>query len=105
MAIEPLLAVFSLALAGLEFATWSFAFETRKTFKGGIFFSSWALIGTSLLFLLADQLSTLYQAVMGESELVGDVGESFEAIAVILLLLGFYMFYRAWNPQGMASEP
>ncbi len=31
------------------------------------------------------------------------VAESFEALAFLFLLIGFYMFYKAWNPRAMAK--
>lgn len=101
---EPLLTAFSLALAGLEFATWMFAFETRKTFRGGIFWNAWRIIASALLFLMCDQLVVMYGAATSESDILAAIGESFEAAGAILLLVGFYLFYRAWNPSGLQKR-
>ncbi|HUI00330.1 MAG TPA: hypothetical protein VLX56_01725 [Nitrososphaerales archaeon] len=98
---EPLLTAFTLTLAGLEFATWFFAYETRKTFKGGIFWNAWRLIASSLPMFMVDQLVLTYEAVYGSTFLVNAIGESFQAAGTLLLLVGFYQFYRAWNPSAM----
>lgn len=101
--VEPLLAIYSTFIAGMSLATWFFAFETRKTFRGGIFWSSWRLIATSLLFFMANQMVDFYEAVYGSSFAADALSESFEALATTLILIGFYLFYRAWNPRAMAS--
>jgi hypothetical protein len=101
---EPLLTAFTFSLAGLEFATWFFAFETRKTFQGGIFWNAWRLIATSLLFFVAQQATTAYEALYGATDLLDAVAESFEAAGVLLLLVGFYQFYKAWNPRAMRES-
>lgn len=54
--IAPLLATYSLVLAAISFATWLFAFEIRKTFKGGIFWNAWRFIVSPLLLFMANQL-------------------------------------------------
>lgn len=100
---EPLLAAFSFALAGLEFATWFFAFETRKTFRGGIFWNAWRMIASALLFFICDQLFMMYGAAMGETDVLAAIGESFEAAGTLMLLVGFYLFYRAWNPSALGK--
>jgi len=97
--VEPLLATFGLALSGLSFAAWLFAFETRKTFKGGIFWNAWRIIASSVLFFMVNQVVIIYQAVYGTSFLTSAVADSFEATATVVLLLGFYLFYKAWNPR------
>jgi hypothetical protein len=102
--VEPLLATFGLALAGLSFASWIFAFETRKTFKGGIFWNAWRIIASSVLFFMASQLVLVYQAVNGSSFAISAIMESLEALATIILLLGFYLFYKAWNPRAPPSK-
>lgn len=101
--VEPYLAVYSAVISGMAFAIWFFAFETRKTFKGGIFWGAWRIIATSLLFFMANQLVDFYEAVYGSSFAGDAVAEGFEALATILLLVGFYLFYRAWNPRALAS--
>ncbi len=102
--VEALLATYCLALAGLAFATWSFAFETRKTFRGGIFWGAWRIIGTALPFFILYQLVEAYEAVNGSTSTIDAIAQSFEALAFALLLLGFYLFYKAWNPRAMAGE-
>jgi hypothetical protein len=102
--VEALLATYGLALSGLSFAAWIFAFETRKTFKGGIFWNAWRIIATSLLFFMANQLVLVYQAVYGSSFAISATGETLEALATVILLLGFYLFYKAWNPKAPSSE-
>jgi hypothetical protein len=101
--VEPLLATYSLALSGVAFATWFFAFETRKTFRGGIFWGAWRLIATSLPFFIAHQLVVAYEAIYGSTFAADAASESFEALGFLLLLIGFYLFYKAWNPRAMAS--
>ena len=101
--VEPLLAIYSAVIAGMSLATWFFAFETRKTFRGGIFWGAWRLIATSLLFFMANQMTDFYEAIYGSSFAADAIGESLEALATILILLGFYLFYKAWNPRAMAS--
>jgi hypothetical protein len=101
---DPNLFVFSIVVTGVEFATWAFAFETRKTFRGGIFWNAWRLIGSSLIFLMFQQVVVAYEAAYGSSFAADAVRESFESICTILLLLGFYRFYRAWNPQGVGGS-
>ncbi len=101
--VAPLLAAYSAAISGMALATWFFAFETRKTFRGGIFWSAWRFIATSMLFFMANQLVDFYEALSGSSFVADAVAESFEALATILLLLGFYLFYKAWNPRAMAN--
>jgi hypothetical protein len=101
--VEPLLATYSAVIAGMSLATWFFAFETRKTFRGGIFWGAWRIIATSLLFFMANQLADFYEAVWGSSSAGDAVAESFEALATIFLLVGFYRFYKAWNPSAMAA--
>ncbi len=101
--VEPLLATYSIVIAGMSFATWFFAFETRKTFRGGIFWGPWRLIATSVLFFLVNQFMDAYEAIYGTSFAADAVSLSIEALAVLLLLLGFYYFYMAWNPRAMAS--
>jgi len=100
---ESLLATYSLALAGLAFATWLFAFETRKTFRGGIFWNAWRLIATSLAFFIVNQLVTAYEAIYGFAVEADAVAEGFEAMGFLLLLSGLYLFYKAWNPKAMAK--
>ncbi len=101
--VEPLLATYSAAIAGMALATWFFGFETRKTFKGGIFWRAWQLIATSLLFFMANQIVDFYEAIYGSSSGGDAVAESFEALTTIFLLVGFYLFYKAWNPRAMAT--
>ena len=101
--VEALLATYSVSLAGLALATWSFAFETRKTFRGGIFWGAWRLIATSLPLFSAHQIVVAYEAVYGITFAADAVAESFEALGYLLLLIGFYQFYKAWNPRAMAS--
>jgi hypothetical protein len=102
--VEPLLATFGLGLSGLSFAAWIFAFETRKTFKGGIFWNAWRIIASSVLFFMASQLVLVYQAVYGSSFAISAIMESLEALATIILLLGFYLFFKAWNPRARLSK-
>jgi hypothetical protein len=98
--VEPLLATYGLALSGLSFAAWIFAFETRKTFKGGIFWNAWRIIASSVLFFMANQLVLVYGAVYGSSFVISAIAESLEALATTILLIGFYLFYKAWNPRA-----
>ena len=98
-----MLATYSVALSGILFAAWFFAFETRKTFKGGIFWDAWRFIATSVLFFMANQVVVVYEAVDGSTFAADAVAESFEALATLVLLIGFYLFYKAWNPRAMAS--
>jgi hypothetical protein len=102
--VEPLLATYGLALSGLSFAAWFFAFKTRKTFKGGIFWNAWRIIASSVLFFIADQLVLVYAAIYGSTFAISAVAESLEALATIILLLGFYLFYKAWNPRPPSGE-
>jgi hypothetical protein len=97
---EALLATYSIVLAGIAFATWFFAFEIRKTFKGGIFWTAWRVIASSLPLYMANEVVDAYEAVYGSSFGADAVAESFEALAAILLLAGFYLFYKAWNPRA-----
>ena len=103
MAVEPLLAVFSLALSGMAFAAWFFGFEIRKTFKGGIFWGAWRLVATAFLFNVAHELVMAYAAVVGASFATDAISDSFEAIATLMFLSGIYLFYKAWNPKVHAS--
>ena len=100
---QGLLAAYSLALFGISVATWFFAFETRKTFKGGIFWNGWRFIATSLLLLGANQIVVLYEAIFGFSDLSAAVDESFVAGGALMLLAGFYLFYKAWNPKALRA--
>lgn len=102
--MEALLATYGLALTGLSFAAWLFAFETRKTFKGGIFWNAWRIIASSVLFFMANQLVLVYQAVYGSSFAISATAESLEALATSILLVGFFLFYKAWNPRAPPSE-
>lgn len=97
---EALLAAYSIALAGIALATWFFAFEIRKTFRGGIFWNAWRVIATSLPFYMANEVVDAYEAVYGSSFVADAVAQSLEALAAMLLLAGFYLFYRAWNPRA-----
>jgi hypothetical protein len=101
---QGLLAAYSLALVGIFFATWFFAFETRKTFRGGIFWNAWRIIATSLLFFGANEIVALYQSIYGASDLSVALDESFVALGSIMLLVGFYQFYKAWNPRALAAN-
>jgi hypothetical protein len=101
---EALLALYSISLAGVAFATWFFAFEIRKTFRGGIFWNAWRVISASLLFFMANQLVVAYEAVYGSTFAADAVAESFDALAALLLLVGFYLFYKAWNPPIPLSD-
>lgn len=92
-----------MALAAISFATWLFAFEIRKTFKGGIFWNAWRFIASPLLLYMANQLVVAYEAIYGSTFAADAVAESFEALATLLLLIGFYLFYKAWNPRTKAS--
>lgn len=100
---EPLLAAYSVALGGLEFAAWTFAFETRKTFRGGIFWGAWRLIATALPCFMVNQAIVFYEAVSGLSFAADVVRESFTTVATLFLLFGFYKFYKAWNPKAENS--
>ena len=101
--VEPLLATYSAVIAGMALATWLFAYETRKTFKGGIFWQAWKIIATSLLFFMANQVVDFYEAIYGFTPKGDAFAEAFQAAATIMLLIGFYLFYKAWNPRMMAS--
>ena len=101
--VQGPLAAYSLALFGISIATWFFAFETRKTFKGGIFWNGWRFIATSLLLLGANQIVVLYEAIYGFSDLSAAVDESFVAGGALMLLVGFYLFYKAWNPRALRA--
>lgn len=100
---EVLLATYSFVLTGVAFATWVFAWETRKTFKGGIFWNAWRIIATSLLPFMAHQMVMAYEAVYGSTVAAETVGESVEALGFFLILIGFFLFYKAWNPRVSAS--
>ena len=102
--METLLATYAIALTGLSFAAWLFAYRTRKTFKGGIFWNAWRIIASSVLFFTANQLLLIYQAVYGSSFATSATSESLNALATILLLLGFFLFYKAWNPRTPSSK-
>ncbi len=102
--VQGPLAAYSLALVGISFATWFFAFETRKTFRGGIFWDAWRFIATSLLFFAAEEVTDFYQAVYGASDMAAAIDESFVALGSIMLLVGFYLFYMAWNPKKPAAS-
>ena len=93
------LAAYAIALGGMEFATWAFAFETRKTFRGGIFWGAWRLIATALPCFMVNQVTVFYEAVTTSTFTLDAIGESFAALGTIMLLLGFYQFYKAWNPK------
>jgi hypothetical protein len=101
--VAPLLATYSLVLATTLFATWLFAFEIRKTFKGGIFWNAWRFIATPMLLFMANQLVVAFEAIYGSTFVADAVAESFEALGAILLLVGFYLFYKAWNPRVKAN--
>jgi hypothetical protein len=101
--VQGPLAVYSLALFGISIATWLFAFETRKTFRGGIFWKGWRFIASSLLLLGANQIVVLYEAIYGFSDLSAAVDESFVAAGALMLLAGFYLFYTAWNPRALRA--
>jgi len=97
--VQGLLATYSLVLFGVTLATWFYAYETRKTFRGGIFWGAWRIIATSLLALAAFQITQFFEAIYGFSDASAAVAESFVALGAVLLLLGFYLFYKAWNPK------
>ena len=101
--VQGPLAAYSLALFGISIATWFFGFETRKTFKGGIFWNGWRFIATSLLLLGANQIVVFFEAVYGFSDLGAAVAESFVAAGALMLLVGFYLFYKAWNPRALRA--
>lgn len=102
--MQTLLAVYAFVLSGVALATWLFAFETRKTFRGGIFWSAWRIIATSIIFLMANQIVTFYEAIYGFTDLSYAVDESFVALSALLLLAGFYLFYKAWNPNPPSTQ-
>jgi hypothetical protein len=102
--VAPLLATYSAVLVVMSFAAWLFAFETRKTFRGGIFWNAWRIIASSVIFLMANQVVAVYEAINGDTFAADAVAQSFAALATLLLLLGFYLFYKAWNPKAMASS-
>ena len=101
--VEPLLATYSTVLAGMSLAAWMFAFETRKTFRGGIFWGAWRILATSVFFFMTNQVVVVYEAIYGSTFAADAVAESFEALATLCIFLGFYLFYKAWNPRAMAK--
>ena len=53
---------------------------------------------------MASQLVLVYQAVYGSSFAITSIMESPDALATIILLLGFYLFFKAWNPRAPPSK-
>ncbi len=102
--VQGLLAAYSLGISGISFAAWFFAFETRKTFKGGIFWSGWRFIATSLPCFGANAIVVFYEGIYGFSDASAAVDESFVALGSLLLLVGFYLFYKAWNPTAPTAS-
>ncbi len=97
------LVTYSSLLAGLALLTWLISFRIRKTFRGGVFWDAWRVITASPPFFMVHHMVLAYQAAYGFSFLIGVISDSFEGIALILLLLGFYLFYKAWNPKALAG--
>jgi hypothetical protein len=101
--VEALHAIYGIVLSGMLFATWFYAFQIRKSFRGGIFWNAWRVIATSPLFFMASQLVGVYESIYGSTFAVDAIVESLLVVAVLLTLLGFYLFYKGWNPKIATS--
>jgi len=101
--MDALLASYSITISGAFLAAWFFAFETRKTFKGGIFWNAWRIITYSVVFFAAYQLVVLYGALNGPSFSSEVMSVTLEGLATALLLVGFFLFYKAWNPRALTN--
>ena len=87
------LVAFSLAL-GISF----FAYMIRNRFRGGMLWRPWQIIGPAPLAYAAGELVHVGQDIYGNMWWL-EVGHlAFEGLFLILLLYGFYLFYRIWAP-------
>lgn len=85
------LVAFSLAI-GISF----FAFLIRNKFRGGMLWRPWQIIGPAPPAYAAGELVHVGQGVYGDVQLLQVGRLAFEGLFLVMLLHGFYLFYRIW---------
>jgi hypothetical protein len=87
------LVTFSLAIGAAFFAV-----LVRNQFKGGMLWRPWSILGPSPLVYAFGEVMHIAGEMMGGSDFLETVHVACEAIFLMMLMLGFYLLYRAWTP-------
>jgi hypothetical protein len=91
-----------LITTALVFGAGFYAFKIRSTFKGGILWRPWRVIGPApIIYGLARIAETLSEVL--DVSVFREIQALLELIFVLTLAYGFYLFYKAWNPKEIAK--
>ncbi|MFQ6135293.1 MAG: hypothetical protein ACE5KU_05720, partial [Nitrososphaerales archaeon] len=95
--LEITLDIFTVVFAlGVAF----FALMVRNIFRGGLLWRPWRIIGPSPLLFAFAELNHITQEILGNLPILGYIHSIFETIFLIVLLYGFYLFYKVWRPTN-----
>lgn len=75
-----------------------FAIAIRNRFRGGLLWGPWRVIGPSPILFALGEMSRILEDVLG-IPLLNLFHLIFEVGFLIMLLYGFYLFYKVWTPQ------
>jgi hypothetical protein len=82
----------------LAFGVGFYAFRIRATFKGGLLWQAWRIIGPSALVYGLSKVTGLVEDLSGYP-LLPYLQSVLELLFVLALAYGFYLFHKAWNPK------
>ncbi len=75
-----------------------FAVLVRNQFKGGLMERPWRVIGPSPLVFALGEVVHVGQEYAGDVPQLEFLHVSLEMLFVLMLMYGFYLFYKAWTP-------
>lgn len=78
-----------------------------RSFRGGVLSKGWKYICVAVPFLILGQLSTglsISSVAVSQQEILRTLGASLSAIGGLMIVIGFRIEYRAWNPRGLKDS-
>ncbi len=96
--IDPLDLSIDIVTAVLAFGAGFFAFRIRSTFKGGLLWRAWRIIGPSAVIYGFGKVAGILADTL-DSPFLLFVQTILELFFVLALASGLYFFHKAWNPK------
>jgi hypothetical protein len=99
VALDAVLATFSVIQLVLSLGAAVIAFGLRKTFEGGIFEKAWRVIAIAPIIYGAGQAIAVIEAIFQETATLEPLGSVVQVVFLVTLVIGLFMFASAWSSK------
>ena len=101
--MDPLDLSIDVVTTALAFGAGFYAFRIRSTFKGGLLWRAWRIIGPSAVIYGFSKVVGILDDTVGGTFLLL-LQSILELLFVLALFSGFYLFHKSWNPKETSKK-